>query len=90
MAYTDTELGTYSVFGKTANTSGNATYELKNGNGDTVHVDIHDQIGFIRDANSVNAALINTKINPSAGNAAGYKDDSNQLIQQRWRLLEPQ
>ena len=90
MAYTDTELGTYSVFGKTANTSGNATYELKNGNGDTVHVDIHDQIGFMRDANSVNAALINTNITPSAGNAAGYKDDSNQLIQQRWRLLEPQ
>ena len=90
MAYTDTELGTYSVFGKTANTNGNATYELKNGNGDTVHVDIHDQIGFMRDANSVNAALINTTITPSAGNAAGYKDDSNQLIQQRWRLLEPQ
>ena len=30
MAYTDTELGTYSVFGKTSSTNANATYELKN------------------------------------------------------------
>lgn len=90
MAYTDTELGTYSVFGKTSSTNANATYELKNTNGDTVHVDIHDQVGFMKDANSVNAALINTNITPSAGNPFGYKDDTNQLIQQRWRLLEPQ
>ena len=90
MAYTDTELSTYSVFGKTATTNANTTYQLKNTNGDTVHVDIHDQVGFMRDANSVNAALINTNITPSAGNPFGYKDDTNQLIQQRWRLLEPQ
>lgn len=44
----------------------------------------------MKDANSVNAALINTNITPSAGNPFGYKDDTNQLIQQRWRLLEPQ
>ena len=81
MAYTDTELGTYSLFGKTSSTNANATYELKNTNGDTVHVDIHDQVGFVKDSNSVNAALINTNITPSAGNPFGYKDDTNQLIQ---------
>lgn len=78
------------MVGKTATTNANTTYQLKNTNGDTVHVDIHDQVGFMRDANSVNAALINTNITSSAGNPFGYKDDTNQLIQQRWRLLEPQ
>ena len=90
MTFADTELSVDSVFGKTASTNGNGTYTLQNGNGDTVHVDLHDQIGFMRDANNMNAALINTNITPSSGNPMGYKDDSNQLIQRQWRLLEPQ
>ena len=90
MTFADTELSVDSVFGKTTSTSGNGTYTLQNVNGDTVHIDLHDQIGFMRDANDMNAALINTNITPSSGNPMGYKDNSNQLIQRQWRLLEPQ
>ncbi|MGC6454550.1 MAG: VCBS domain-containing protein [Candidatus Puniceispirillaceae bacterium] len=90
MAYTDTELSSYSVFGKSTDTTGNVTYGLQNTNGDTVHVNLHDQVGFMRDGNGVNAALINTDITPLSSNPVGYKDDTNKLIQQQWRLLEPQ
>lgn len=90
MTFSDTELGSPSVFGQTANTSGNGTYSLQNKDGNTVHIDIHDQIGFMKDASNANAALINTDISPAASNPAGYNDTTNKMIQQEWRLPEPQ
>ena len=36
------------------------------------------------------AALINTSITPLSSNSDGYKDTTNQMIEQRWRLLGPQ
>ena len=90
MTFSNTEFGEPSVFGQTANTSGNGTYALRNKDGNAVYIDIHDQIGFMKDASNVQAAIINTNIAPAAANPAGYNDTSNDMIQQQWRLLEPQ
>ena len=90
MTFSDTTLSSPSVFGQTANTSGNGTYSLQNKDGNTVHIDIQDQIGFMKNVSNVKAALINTDISPASSNPAGYDDTANDMIQQEWRLLEPQ
>ena len=90
MTFSNTEFGEPSVFGQTANTSGNGTYALRNKDGNAVYIDIHDQIGFMKDASNTQAAIINTGIAPAAANPADYDDTSNDMIQRQWRLLEPQ
>ena len=90
MTFSNTEFGEPSVFGQTANTNGNMTYAVRNKDGDPVYIDIHDQIGFLKNASDVNAAVINTNIAPAAANPSGYDDTSNNMIQRQWRLLEPQ
>ena len=90
IAYTDLVLGTTSVFGNSSTTSGNLTYELKEGGGQDVHIEITDQVGIVIDSNGVKAAVINTDVAPLAGNPPGHDDTGNKLIQKQWRLLEPQ
>ena len=88
--YTDTVLGTASVFGNSSTTSGNLTYELKEGGGQDVHIEITDQVGIVIDSNGVKAAVINTDVAPLASNPTGHNATSNKLIEKQWRLLEPQ
>ena len=90
MTFDNTEFFEPSVFGQTANTNGNMTYAVRNKDGDPVYIDIHDQIGFMKNASDLNAAVINTNIAPAAANPSGYDDTSNNMIQRQWRLLEPQ
>ena len=92
IAYSDTVLGTDSVFGKAVSTTGNGSYSLQNSGSTTVHIQLNDQVGFMKDTVNVGtkAALINTSITPLSSNPGGYKDTTNQMIEQRWRLLEPQ
>ena len=92
IAYSDTVLGTDSVFGKAVSTTGNGSYSLQNSGSTTVHIQLNDQVGFMKDTVNVGtkAALINTSITPLSSNPGGYKDTTNQMIDQRWRLLEPQ
>jgi hypothetical protein len=90
MGFADTALGADSVFEKSARTSSNAGYDLRNSANTVVHIQLDDQIGFMVDANNTWAAVINTNIRPLSTNPAGYKDDTNNMIQQQWRVLEPQ
>jgi len=90
ITYSDLVLGVDSAFGKSSTTSGNVTYDLKNGGGQDVHIQIADQIGFMVDGNGQKAAVINTDVVPLGSNPSGYDDTGNKLIQQQWRLLEPQ
>jgi len=88
--YNDLVLGVNSAFGKSSTTSGNATFDLKEGNGVSVNIEIADQIGIVVDTNGAKAAVINTDVTPLASNPAGHNDTSNKLIEQQWRILEPQ
>ena len=90
MGFADTALGADSVFEKSARTSSDAGYDLRNSANTVVHIQLDDQIGFMVDANNTWAAVINTNIRPLSTNPAGYKDDTNNMIQQQWRVLEPQ
>ena len=90
IGYGDLVLSVTSAFGNSSTTSGNVTYNLKEGGGQDVHIEIADQIGLVIDSNGNKAAVINTDVTPLASNPAGHNDTSNKLIQQQWRLLEPQ
>ena len=90
IGYGDLVLSVTSAFGNSSTTSGNVTYNLKEGGGQGVHIEIADQIGLVVDSNGNKAAVINTDVTPLASNPAGHNDTSNKLIQQQWRLLEPQ
>ena len=92
MTYSDIDPGSNAVFTKSVTTTGNGTYSLQNSNSVTVHIQLNDQVGFMKDTVNVGtkAALINTTVAPLTSNPSGYDDRTNQLIQQRWRLLEPQ
>ena len=90
MSFSDTALGADSVFAKPARTTGNSGYDLQNSGNTVIHIQLDDQIGFMVDTNGQKAAVINTNIRPLSTNPAGYNDDTNNLVQQKWRLLEPQ
>ena len=92
MTYSDIDPSSNAVFTKSVTTTGNGTYSLQNSNSVTVHIQLNDQVGFMKDTVNVGtkAALINTTIAPLTSNPSGYDDRTNQLIQQQWRLLEPQ
>ena len=90
MSFSDTALGADSVFAKPARTSSNSGYDLQNSGNTVIHIQLDDQIGFMVDTNGQKAAVINTNIRPLSTNPAGYNDDTNNLVQQKWRLLEPQ
>ena len=84
--------GTDAVFVKAVNTTSNGSYSLQNTNSAAVHIELKDHVGFMKDIVNVGtkAALISTTITPLTTNPSGYDDRTNQMIQQRWRLLEPQ
>ena len=92
MTYSDIDPSNDAVFSKAVTTNSNGSYSLQNSNNVTVHIQLNDQVGFMKDTVNVGtkAALINTSVTPVTTNASGYDDRTNQLIQQRWRLLEPQ
>ena len=92
MTYSDIDPSNNAVFSKSVTTNSNGSYSLQNSNNDTVHIQLNDQVGFMADTVNVGtkAALINTSVTPVTTNPSGYNDRTNQLIQQRWRLLEPQ
>ena len=81
-----------SGWAQAVSTPGNGSYSLQNSGSTTVHIQLNDQVGFMKDTVNVGtkAALINTSITPLSSNPGGYKDTTNQMIEQRWRLLEPQ
>ena len=89
IAYSDAVLGTNSVFSKAVITTNNWSYSLQNSGSTTVHIQLNDHVVFMKDTVNVGtkAALINTSITPLSSNSDGYKDTTNQMIEQRWRLL---
>jgi len=90
LSYADIQSGTNSVFETTNATNGNGTYSLKNMNGDSVHLSLTDEIGFMIDSGTGKAAVMNTTITPVGTNPAGYNDTSRQMMRPAWRVLEPQ
>ena len=92
MTYSDIDPSTDAVFVKAVNTTGNGSYSLQNTNSAAVHIELKDHVGFMKDTVNVGtkAALISTTITPLTTNPSGYDDRTNQMIQQQWRLLEPQ
>lgn len=78
------------MFEKQTNSGSASGYNLVNGSSANVDVNFLDQIGFVVDSNGVKAAIVNTAINPDNNNPFGYKDDTREMIQREWRVLEPQ
>jgi len=90
MDYSNIQAGTTAVFEKQTNSGSASGYNLVNGSSANVDVNFLDQIGFVVDSNGVKAAIVNTAINPDNNNPFGYKDDTREMIQREWRVLEPQ
>ena len=63
---------------------------MKNGDGDDVHFDVTDEIGFLIASGTGKAAVINGAVNPMLANPSGYNDNTRDMVQPAWRVLEPQ
>ncbi len=90
LTYSDIQSGTTSVFEATSSTRSDGNFSIKNSNGDDVHFEVTDEIGFMIDSGTGKAAVINSSVNPIAANPAGYNDTSRDMVQPEWRVLEPQ
>ena len=58
--------------------------------GADVHFDVTDEIGFVIDSGTRKAAVINSSVNPMLVNPSGYNDNTRDMVQPAWRVLEPQ
>lgn len=90
LTYSDIQSGTTSVFEATNSTRSDGSFSMKNGDGDDVHFDVTDEIGFVIDSGTGKAAVINSAVNPMLANPSGYNDNTRDMVQPAWRVLEPQ
>ena len=90
LTYDNIQTGTVSVFEGTSSTRSDSNFTMKNGDGDSVHFDLTDQIGFMIDSGTGKAAVMNSAINPASVNPTDYNDSSRAMVQPAWRVLEPQ
>ena len=90
LTYSDIQSGTTSVFEATNSTRSDGSFSMKNGDGADVHFDVTDEIGFVIDSGTGKAAVINSAVNPMLANPSGYNDNTRDMVQPTWRVLEPQ
>ena len=90
LTFDDIQTGTVSVFEGVSSTRSDANFTMKNDDGDAVHFDLTDQIGFLIDSGTGRAAVMNSGINPAASNPTDYNDTTRAMVQPAWRVLEPQ
>ena len=90
LTYPDIQSGTTSVFEATNSTRSDGSFSMKNGDGADVHFDVTDEIGFVIDSGTGKAAVINSAVNPMLANPSGYNDNTRDMVQPTWRVLEPQ
>ena len=65
-------------------------YEMVNKDGETVNLFIHDYVGYLNDQNGNNASVIYSTIQTLSSNPAGYNENYRDLVEEEWRVLEPQ
>ena len=65
-------------------------YEMVNKDGETVNLFIHDYVGYLKDMNGNNASVIYSTIQTLSSNPAGYNQNYRDLVEEEWRVLEPQ
>ncbi len=65
-------------------------YEMVNKDGETVNLFFTDHVGYLKDQNGNNASVIYSTIQTLSSNPAGYNENYRDLVEEEWRVLEPQ
>ena len=90
LIYPDIQSGTTSVSEATNSPRSDGSFSMNNGDGDDVQFDVTDEIGFVIDSGTGKAAVINSAVNLMLENPSGYNDNTRDMVQPAWRVLEPQ